>query len=612
MSFVNSLIQTYEILEKSASDEIAPLYHKVMKANIQITLDSSGNAIDVRKLEKGEEETIVPATTESKTRTSSKIAPYPLSEQIRYLADCGNSNCKTAYLEQLHAWAASETSHPFLNIIYNYVKSGKIENDIKEWLEPENKKESYNIKSYEKKVVRWVVLDGDDCPETWKNKALIKAWIDYCGVQMASKANEQILSILDGSPGLYIKYHDKPINTHANGKLISKNDKAGLTYVGRFKKDDIILPITEESSFKLHQALSWIVNKHGMIITSRNENPVYTCIWVISKPDVTIDPIKSLLSFDTKASGQTVEPMKRYAIKELYSGQYNIPIKEGDNARVIVATIGGVTKGRLSLEDYSESTANQLIENFTTWDYGCQWIRGFGDSRWIWTPTMYDIINVSAGTVKEQKGESPKYIVSDAKFAMLMRDLTRAKIYGTKIPLSVVNPIIGKSNNWVAYQPKSRQKLENVTYAVLRKYYLDYYRREYSFMLDANNTERSYLFGRLLAIYRKAEYDTLSKDSKRATSAERLQGMFAKRPLSILQKLDERYNTIWKRQLYKKKGAAVRYDKLIGELTDMLYGKYSMAELKKPLEPSYLFGAHAQYDDLFKKKVTDTDIDTDK
>ena len=601
MGFIDSLMQTYAVLEKNGDAGIAPTYHKIWKADIEITLNADAEAIEIRKLEKNELETIIPATSASKTRTSAKVAPFPLSDQVKYLADCGNSKYITGYLEQLGEWMSSEHTHAFLPIIYKYVSSGTIGADLEKWLHKNPKKE-FSITDYEKKVVRWVVATGDPCAECWKNKELIHSWQAFYEAKTNTDSLNQVVSILDGSIGTYTELHEKAINTHSNGKLISKNDDDGFTYRGRFTKNDIILPISEKSSFELHQALRWVVGKHGLRVSKPAKNPRYLCVWMISEPSVEINPIKSLLSHDKKAAGSIVTPLDQNMLKELYAGQHQLDFTKDSTDKVVVAVIGGRTDGRLSLEDYSEFSSNQLFDNFAKWDFGCQWETWDSTgSKYVKTPSFYDLINCSAGVAKINDAGNVEYILSDARFAVMMRDLVQAKIYGSRIPLSIVRMLTGKADHAVDFDPLVRKRLEFTTRAALRKYYLDYYGKEFKFMLDETNLDRSYLFGRLLAVYRKAENDVISKDKPRPTRAERMQSAFAKNPTLILQKLDEQYNKVWKKQLTKKYGHAKRYDLCIENIMAMLANNYTQAELRQPLEPSYLFGLYAQYESFFKK-----------
>ena len=75
--------------------------------------------------------------------------------------------------------------------------------------------------------------------------------------------------------------------------------------------------------------------------------------------------------------------------------------------------------------------------------------------------------------------------------------------------------------------------------SLLKKYKLDYkLKDEVKEMLEENNKDRSYLYGRLLAIYEKLEADTLysgtNEVGNRSTNAERLWTAYTKTPARTL------------------------------------------------------------------------------
>lgn len=86
--------------------------------------------------------------------------------------------------------------------------------------------------------------------------------------------------------------------------------------------------------------------------------------------------------------------------------------------------------------------------------------------------------------------------------------------------------------------------------------------------LERDLKNRSYQYGRLLAVLEKIELDALSgTDTKRVTNAIRMQSMFIRRPgytsKLILEKLKYGY---YSRFTGAKAGALFYYEKLIGRL----------------------------------------------
>lgn len=110
---------------------------------------------------------------------------------------------------------------------------------------------------------------------------------------------------------------------------------------------------------------------------------------------------------------------------------------------------------------------------------------------------------------------------------------------------------------------------------------------------DPNCTDRSYLFGCLLAIADKAERDTYEKDEKRITNARRLWNAFSARPYQTWQIIEERLEPY----LEKEPWVMTKYTKRLNEIMAKLSLK-DFADNSK-LSPMYLIGYH-HYDTMLR------------
>ena len=106
--------------------------------------------------------------------------------------------------------------------------------------------------------------------------------------------------------------------------------------------------------------------------------------------------------------------------------------------------------------------------------------------------------------------------------------------------------------------------------------------------LDEQNTNRSYLFGRLLAVADQMERRTFDKDEKRATNAMRLMEAFAARPQKTWLYLQERLMPYqekreakggWEKRELFKIGSLFREEDFMSN---------------KPLDGRYLLGFYCQ------------------
>lgn len=107
--------------------------------------------------------------------------------------------------------------------------------------------------------------------------------------------------------------------------------------------------------------------------------------------------------------------------------------------------------------------------------------------------------------------------------------------------------------------------------------------------LDTNCSDRSYLFGRLLAIAEAVENSTYTDEKRRETNAMRMQKALALRPMSTWRFLEEKLEPYYK-QL--KPGLRQYYRNLTQEVVDKLPA--SDSSLNQKLEDIYLLGYYHQ------------------
>lgn len=113
--------------------------------------------------------------------------------------------------------------------------------------------------------------------------------------------------------------------------------------------------------------------------------------------------------------------------------------------------------------------------------------------------------------------------------------------------------------------------------------------------LDENKKDRSYQFGRLLAVMEKIERDTYDKDEMREPNAIRMQAVFCERPYYVFKILNERVVPYLQRHTVQSRAF---YRNLISKIMDEL-SEYSDAELNKPLKETYLMGYYLQRKELY-------------
>ena len=116
--------------------------------------------------------------------------------------------------------------------------------------------------------------------------------------------------------------------------------------------------------------------------------------------------------------------------------------------------------------------------------------------------------------------------------------------------------------------------------------------------LEPKKQDRSYQYGRLLAVLEKSERDTyLSEESK--PNAIRMQPVFSQRPQYAGRTLWEQVKRAYLPRLSPASRAF--YDRLMGEIVEQL-SRFPEAELKRPLADTYLLGYYLQRNELYTSK----------
>ena len=132
--------------------------------------------------------------------------------------------------------------------------------------------------------------------------------------------------------------------------------------------------------------------------------------------------------------------------------------------------------------------------------------------------------------------------------------------------------------------------------------------------LEKEKHDRSYQFGRLLAVMEKIEWDTYSKEEKkegkRETNAIRLQSVFCKRPMNTARIVNDKLRTAYLPHLNQGRIKA-KYLDLMGEIMGQI-NEFDESEWNKPLKDTYLMGYYLQRNELYKPKAGEEAAKTDK
>jgi len=117
--------------------------------------------------------------------------------------------------------------------------------------------------------------------------------------------------------------------------------------------------------------------------------------------------------------------------------------------------------------------------------------------------------------------------------------------------------------------------------------------------LEPEKKDRSYQFGRLLAVMEKAERDTFNEGDGREPNAIRMQSVFCQRPMYAAGILEKQLERAYFPRLHP--GSRIKYKNLMGQIMDII-SEFPQEDWNKLLDNSYLMGYYLQRSALYTKK----------
>lgn len=636
MSLFSNLLETYnkcnsaigivKIDENGNTDEkktFLPIFHTTFKTQICVTLDAEGNFINITR-DKKDLTIIIPCTEKSLSRSGSAKIAHPLCDQLGYVDKNLVPDKFEVYINQLKNW---KENNPKLNAIYQYLQNNSVvEAVLNASLFKENEMEDGQpvFEKIFKIGVRFSVqIPEDNYPNVWEDKELRDLWIE----------NQMPIGELDGFDYLsgenltsIASTHPKNINSATgNAKLISCNDKAGLTFRGRFTEQNEAVQIDSVSTQKAHQTLRWLINNYGY----HTENQVIV-IWAVDdNTEEKINPRGS--SFDVfcdmdsynsetdilnQVSAEIEINYAQKVINALKGYESAEKLKQHDK-KIIISIFDAATTGRMGVTFYQEFPRNEYLENIIKWHEDSAWhLSGFikqknekGKAifkvvRYIGCPSFNDILVAVYG--KPRGGNDTGYTklkkqVQKQLLECMFGNLPFPKNYIDQGAVRASHPMsFTDSNN--SFKENDWRYYLNVTCSLIKKYYKKQKEEDISMELEEFRNDRDYLYGRLLAVADKLENYAMFKanknrnmDDRRATNAIRLMSGFSVKPYST-------WKVLWNQlipYINQLNGAAYHLS-IIDSI--MILFKSGEFEDNKPLSPLYLLGYSAQNRALIKKE----------
>lgn len=599
MSWTNELYRVYELVsgteQAKGAVPLLPVSHSTANAQIEVTVDESGEFVGAGTVDKEHTVTVIPVTEASGAR-SSGIAPMPLADKLIYVAgdygafadDKRAEESFDAYISQLKEWSGGSFSHPAVRAVYEYLSQKRLMHDLIACgvLETDGQTgrlsdRKLNGIPQKDAFVRFIVSGKDGIVRTWLDTSLYKSFAEFNGSLMERTG----LCYATGAEGTVTYKHPSKIrNSGDMAKLISSNDESGFTYRGRFENKEQAFSVGYEYSQKIHNALKWLVGRQSRAYDSLTLITWNSALGYV--PEITQSAFEQ---FDG-------EP-EEYASIPKYSERLNRILLGGRGEfspedKVMIMGLDAAGPGRLSIALYSELESSRFYENIRLWHEETAWIRYNGRLRRNVEDScsIPGIADCLYGTEQNGRLECDKKIQRDT----ILRLLPCAAEH-RPLPRDIVRTLCQRASQPLSYeQDYNFRKVLETACALIRKAQLGsgntlYCKGEINMAYDPGCTDRSYLYGYLLAVADKAEQDTYDKDEgkKRITNARRYWSAFASRPYQTWKIIEERLRPY----LDKDNRLNARYTKHINGIMEKFSSVEEFADDSK-LSPMYLIGYH--------------------
>jgi len=633
MSWMQKLYDTYEICSVSTNLQsivpLAPEFHVIQQAHIEIVLDREGNFRRARVIDK--ENTVIPATEQSATTRTSAVVPHPLSDHIKYCAadyreeGCISNKYYNAYHQQLKLWCTSAYSNPKAVSVLKYIEKEQVVADLKsqgvlpmsengdllfKWNSNENKPalfkqlnaESGNYKT-QNALIRWIV--EDDLPsETWKDKALRDSWIDYCN-SMGSRSG---ICMVTGIEQILADKHPKGLRNGKDGaKLISykKENESDFIYLGRFTFANQVVGVGSSVTQKAHSALRWLIERQGfkngdqVIVAwavngedipdwSENTNALF-----LSAEELAKMPSKQEYSVsDTKEFGQAFALRLNKAIRGYQS-------KLGSANDIIILGLDAATKGRMAITYYRELKGSEYLDRIESWHKNYAWLQNYGmDNK-----TKKSLTFIGAPSPREIAEAAYGSRIDEKLSKSIVERLLPCIIDDQRIPRDLVESTIRNTSNRQGHEKYEWEKILGIACALFKGFFKE---KEYKMKLETERNTLDYLYGRLLAIADNIEYYALEMgaESNRDTTAAKLMQRFADRPFSTWRTIELALIPYMARLHSSEKtiGFLRNRKRLLDEVICSFHEGDFSKEKDRPLTGEFLLGYHCQRSALFASK----------
>lgn len=629
MNYLDALCTTYDRYSDRAGEEeikaikdreisymLLPISHTTQTAHIEVLVTENGEFYDAEVIPKVN--TVLPFTESSGSRTAA-LSPHVLHDKLVYVAgdyvaytgETKKDKGFSMYIEQLGKWCDSEFSHPHVEAVYKYLKKAHLIEDLikqdvlhedankkllKKWPSKDGVPDIFKTVTggQEAAFVRFSVhVPGKVTTPIWKDKEVFNAYQNY----YATLLKENALCYVSGKELPLTSQHPNKIrNSGDKTKLISSNDNSGFTFRGRFTEANQVASISYEASQKAHNALKWLIERQGRTIDGR-----VFLTWGLDELEVDSPvetPIQTKPFEEPQEEVQTMHSLAK-AYGKLLAG-YKASTEVRNGKKIYIMTLDAATPGRLAVLYYRCFDVEEYFGKLQKWHEDAEWYQSYYNSKekkwesFIGAPSLERIAKFVYGSK-----------ASEALVKGTIERLLPSILDQHVVPADIVRSAVQQASNPVAFETFEWEQVLQVACSLVKKQNVE--KGIYHTMtLNRQNTNRHYLYGRLLAVADVFERNAIkatekttesekSKEKLRATNAIRYMNAFAGQPHRTWKTIHESLQPYLVREGSKAVYAQREIQEIMGLFEE---GEYN----NQPLNGDYLLGYYNQRQALYTKK----------
>lgn len=619
MSLLTALLDSYDYaLEHDMVGKpdhfgniLLPMYYNSMKSNgkniIELLLSKESDLLEAHLLPEGE--TIQFPVTEDSVARSSGVAPHPLVDSASYvIQDEGKRSA--AYMEQMENWLAYD-DNDFVRIIHDFlIQPGildAVKQKVKDSEEDEAEKQKKNAVAidFEKVFFTFSVENYDglkniSVSENSDLQARYKAYVEFQNANDPSK--ERITCNLSGKQDYLCIKHQPLMGTARLVSQITANDE---NWRGRFTMADQNIKLGMETSQKIHLMAKYLLSGEETRRWLGEQANMVSWFSDDLSNAVAFDPSKSAempagifekLMAEQKGKSDApaiADVMTENIVKSFTNGKRLF----SDDATYYIAIFDKISNGRVATKYFRALSASRLKENLVAWQEKYHW-RGYSKENRdkVFTPSPRRLVLAAYGVERDGFLEISKKDFLKNQY----QNILTALVEGRSIPENFEKAL--------TVNIRHRQNYDH-TWMEVKFCALAVLKDKGGFkdaMLNRENTDRSYLFGRLLALFERMEAGTFGEKEERSTNAEKMWTSYTNHPATMMMRLRNLLKPYERKMATSEqnRGLYFKLSRDISEVTNMLHNNYDMdsAEVNRPLDYGFIFGYEAQMRDIFTKR----------